>query len=49
MMLAHTKRAVPADQDKRVVEKMVAPRQIPSLPKGTIGDQVWIARVMRMN
>ena len=29
--LAHTKRAVPADQDQRAVEEIVAPRQIPSL------------------
>lgn len=33
IMLAYTKRAVPADQDKRAAEEIVAPRQIPSLPK----------------
>ena len=34
-MLAHTKRAVPADQDKRAVEEIVAPRQTPNFPRGT--------------
>ena len=34
-MLAHAKRAVPADQDKRAVEEIVAPRQTPNFPRGT--------------
>lgn len=48
IMLADTERAVPADQNKRAVEKIVAPKQIPSLPEGTVGDQVWTPQVMRI-
>lgn len=47
-MLADTERAVPADQNKRAVEEIVAPKQIPSLPEGTVGDQVWTPQVMRI-
>ena len=34
-MFAQTKRAVPADQDKRAVEEIVARRQTPYFPRGT--------------
>ena len=37
--LAYTKRAVSAYQDKRAEEEIVATRQFPSLPKGTVGDK----------
>lgn len=44
--LADTKRAVPAYQDKRAEEEIVAPRQFPESSQRHCRRQVSIARVM---
>ena len=44
---AYTKRAVSAHQDKRAEEEIVVLGQIPSIPKGTVGDQGSIPQIMR--